>query len=216
MSKLFSPLAVIAALSMAPTVALADNADRSGAYGVIGLGKPKVAAHGKKMDPQQEKQKVGNSKLAYTFGTGYRVNDYFAVEADFFGQTAGKKSKSRGNDNANARGKNEVGALKSRAYTVSGLAILPLGDSFELYGRAGVGRMTTTFTPALGNDMGKARSSGMATQFGVGANFHVGENSFLRTEWSTLRGKGNDDVAKVLGRDKMRSSQVMVSYGHTF
>ena len=147
-------------------------------------------------------------------GGGYRLSDHFAVETNFHGQAGDGKKKSSRNKNAASNG--EMGSLKTRAYTVSGLVIMPVGERVELFGRAGVGRMNTSFNPAAGSDIGKARSSGVATQFGAGANFYVGQNSFVRTEWATLRGKGNDDVAKALGRNKLRSSGVMVSYGHNF
>ncbi|WP_447595473.1 outer membrane beta-barrel protein [Stenotrophomonas rhizophila] len=213
MKKFFSPLAVVTALSLAPAVAWADVDDRTGVYGVVGVGKPKVAAHGRNMDANQSKPRVDNAKLGYTLGTGYRLNNYLAVEADFYGQAGNRKNSStRTGDASNGRN----GSVKNRAYTVSGLAIMPLGDHVELFGRAGVGRMNTSFTAATGSNLGKARSSGMATQFGAGANVYVGDNSFLRAEWTTLRGKGKDDVAKALGRDKLRASNVMVSYGHNF
>jgi opacity protein-like surface antigen len=214
MKKFLSPIATVVALSLAPAVAWADVDDRVGGYAVVGLGKTKAEAHGKKIDLNQGKGKVGTGKFNYTLGGGYRLSDNFAVETNFHGQAGNGKKKSSRNKNAASNG--EMGSLKTRAYTVSGLVILPIGDRVELFGRAGVGRMNASFSPAAGSDIGRARSSGMATQFGAGANFYVGQNSFLRTEWTTLRGKGNDDVAKALGRNKLRSSGVMVSYGHNF
>ena len=216
MKKILSPIAAVVALSLAPAAAWADVQDRSGGYAVGGLGKTKTEAHGKKIDLNQGKQKVGTGKFNYTVGGGYRFNDHFAVETNVHGQAGNSKKKSSRNGSKDAKSNGEVGSLNTRAYTVSGLVIMPVGERVELFGRAGVGRMNTSFTPTAGSAISKARSSGMATQFGAGANFHVGENSFVRTEWTTLRGKGNAAVAKALGRNKLVSSGVMVSYGHNF
>lgn len=214
MKKNLTPIAIAVALSLAPAAAWAEVQDRSGGYAVVGLGKTKTEANGKKIDVNQSKPKVGNGKFNYTVGGGYRLNDYFAIETNVHGQAGDRKKKSSRDKNPKSNG--EVGSLNTRAYTVSGLVIMPVGEHVELFGRAGVGRMNTRFTPTAGSDIGKASSSGMATQFGAGANFYVGEDSFVRTEWTMLRGKGNDDVAKALGRNKLVSSGVMVSYGHNF
>lgn len=211
MKQVFSPIAVAAALALLPAAALAGNADRTGAYGVVGVGKQKTSAHGKQMDANPARQKLGNGKVGYTVGGGYRLSDYFAVEADVYGQAgnAGKGKK-------RAMAGTQAGALKSRAFTVSALGIVPIGDRVELFGRAGVGRMNTSLQPATGSSLGNASSSGAALQFGAGANVYLGSNSFLRTEWTTLRARGSNEVATALGRERLRTSQVTLSYGHTF
>ena len=208
MSMSMSPLVVALALMASPVVALADAGDRAGAYGVVGLGKGKVSAHGKPSAADRKSRDVGSTKLAYTLGTGYRINEYLAIESDFSGTAKGRKKSSR-KQNATQRAD-----VSSRALTVSALGIIPVGDSVELFGRVGAGQMQTRYVPAGG--MGNVKARGMAMRYGVGANIHLSEKSFLRTEYDVLRSRKDSAAAKAAGGRRLDNSQLTVSYGYHF
>ena len=112
MKKTLTPIAIAAALSLAPAAAWAEVQDRSGGYAVVGLGKTKTEANGKKIDVNQSKPKVGNGKFNYTVGGGYRLNDYFAIETNVHGQAGDRKKKSSRDKNPKSNG--EVGSLAGK------------------------------------------------------------------------------------------------------
>ncbi|KAA8999183.1 porin family protein [Stenotrophomonas cyclobalanopsidis] len=208
MSKKLSPLIVALALVASPAAAFADAGDRVGAYGVVGLGKGKVTAHGKQSAADKKSKDVGSSKLAYNVGAGYRINEYLAIESDFSGTAKGKKKSSK------KQGTLQRADVSSRALTVSALGIIPVGDSVELFGRVGAGQMQTKYAP--GGDLGKVKARGLATQYGVGANFYLSEKSFMRIEYDVLRSRKGSEVAKAAGGNRLNNSQLTVSYGYNF
>lgn len=211
MKKFVSPLVAALSLAVVPATAFADASDRTGAYGVVGLGTSKVAAHGKDSGAERKGKDIGSSKLGYTLGAGYRINEYLAVESDFSGTAKGKKKSSSASSNKTPRD-----SVSSRALTVSALGIIPVGDSVELFGRAGIGQMQTRFAPAAADGLGRTKARGMATVYGVGANVYLTDNSFLRTEYDVLRSKKGDAVAKAVGGKRLNTSQLTVSYGYNF
>jgi len=207
MSKSLSPLIVALALVASPAVALADAGDRVGAYGVVGLGKGKVTAQGKQSAADKKSKDIGSSKMAYTLGAGYRINEYLAIESDFSGTAKGKKKSSQ---KQNTRQRADV---SSRALTVSALGIIPVGDSVELFGRVGAGQMQTKYAPG---GTGQVKARGMVMKYGVGANFYLTDNSFLRTEYDVMRSRKGSEVAKAAGGKRLNNSQLTVSYGYNF
>ena len=211
MKKSLSPLIAALLLAALPTVAWADADDRVGAYGVVGLGKGKVTAKGNERNVDKTSKNIGSSKLAYTLGAGYRINEYLAIESDFSGTFKGKQK------SATSKGKKSSrDGVSSRALTVSALGIIPVGDHVELFGRAGIGQMQTRFTPATGSEMSRIKSRGMAAVYGVGANVDLTGNSFLRTEYSVMRSKKGNAIAKERGGNRLDNSQLTLSYGYNF
>lgn len=209
MRKSLSLLALVPCLL--PALASAQSNDREGIYGFAGVGAYSVTIPASsKVAPEYKDTRWKNSKLGFQAGAGYRINDHFALE--LAGQAQGGGSKARKPTQA---GDTHVRS-SSRALTLSGLGVLPLGDRFEVFGRAGLGAMRTSLTASTVDFDHKATSGTLALQYGLGANMRLGERSFVRTEWNVLRPTGKSTSAATLAGKRVLASQVNVAFGRHF
>jgi len=206
--KYFITFTAALTLAAAAPLASAADLDREGVYGVVGIGKSDIFAPAKNGQGTR-KQKLKDGRFAYTLGAGYRLNNNLALEADFSSQLGGRKSSKK-----NAGRAKDM--MTGRALSVSALGILPLGESVELYGRAGIGYLQGKYSPAAGSDARRTRSTALAPVYGVGANFHVSKNSFLRTEWTTMKTRSGNKAAQAAGGNRLHNRQINVAYGYNF
>ncbi|HIE4564634.1 TPA: outer membrane beta-barrel protein [Stenotrophomonas maltophilia] len=209
MRKTISLLAIIPC--MLPALASAQSSDRDGTYSFAGIGAYAVTIPASsKVAPRYRDTRWNNSTLGFHAGAGYRINDHFAVE--LAGQAQGGGSKASMPTQA---GDTHVRS-SSRALTLSGLGLLPLGDRFEIFGRAGVGAMRTSLTATTVASDYKATSGTLALQYGLGASMRLGDRSFVRIEWNVLRPTGKSKSAATLAGERVYASQVNVAFGRHF
>lgn len=116
----------------------------------------------------QKTESDGNSStIAFEVGAGYRVNNNFAVEAGYYHTGKFKNPK--------------LGDLDSRALRLSGLAIAPIGESFELYGKASLYGVQEKFSSHTAQ-VESSKTHKMAYSLGVGAAYHVNKSVSIKTE----------------------------------
>ncbi|MDZ5816377.1 outer membrane beta-barrel protein [Stenotrophomonas maltophilia] len=205
----------VASLVLAPCLLLAAHAsaqstDRDGLYGFVGVGSHSVSIPASNVKPQYKNSEWKQSKIGFQTGAGYRFNDHFALEAAVFGQGGGRTARK-----PTQAGDTHVRS-SSRGVTFSGVGLVPLGERFELFGRAGIGAMRTSLTATTVDFDHKAQSGTFALQYGLGANVRLGDRSFVRTEWTVLRPTGKSPSAAALGGDRVMTSQFNVAYGMHF
>lgn len=110
----------------------------------------------------------GNSStISFEIGTGYRVNNNFAIEAGYY-QTGKFRNK-------------ELGDLNSRALRLSGLAIAPIGENFEVYGKASLYGVQDKFSSHIAQ-IDSSKTHKMAYSLGVGAAYHINKSVSIKTE----------------------------------
>lgn len=116
---------------------------------------------------------------------GYQVNRNFAVELGYadLGEIR-------------ASGPGGTASAEANAWDLVGLGILPLGNNFSLYGKAGFYRAevdgqvnTATFT-------GSADENNTDLTFGVGARYDVTRNVAVRAEWQRYSDMGGGNVGE--------------------
>ena len=140
---------------------------------------------------------------------GYQFNNYWAIEAQYvkIGTYAADTKKLVNNDHA---------TVKVSGVSVAAVGILPLGESFSLFGKAGV--IAKTLDTVAYDDRRTYRSNGKTTEtgllLGVGSEFKLTPNLALRAEYEYF-GKTNiaDSRSKNL---QMRNDMISIGARYTF
>ncbi len=150
---------LLAALFATVTISSTAFAEDAGAYAGLnlGIGKPDINTPN---GEDQQSSAVGGIVL------GYKFNPYLAVEGQYTG--IGKVT-----DNVS-------GSAKGDAASLAVLGILPLNESFNLYGKLGVAATKTTVSSSL-SPMSDATRTGLT--YGLGAEYNVNHNVGVRLGW---------------------------------
>lgn len=112
------------------------------------------------------------STMAFEVGTGFRVNNNFSIEAGY---------------NQSGQFRNEdIGSIKSRALRLSALAIAPIGDSFEVYGKASILGIQDNFKSSTAT-LSDSKTHKTAFGLGVGAAYHINKSVSIKTEVEYMR-----------------------------
>lgn len=120
------------------------------------------------------------STRAFEIGAGYRFNNNFAIEAGF-GQSGQFRNK-------------DIGSIKYRAARVSALAIAPISDSFEVYGKASILGMQNYFKSSTAT-LTDSQAFKTAFGLGLGTAYHINKNVSIKAEVEYLRpGKQNNPL----------------------
>ncbi|BBP00430.1 porin family protein [Sulfuriferula nivalis] len=106
-----------------------------------------------------------NSSFIYGGIVGYQFNKNFATEGQYTG--VGQVTDTAGN------------TAKADAFSVSAVGILPLNESFNLYGKLGIASAKTT-TSAGYSAFGTSRT---ALTYGVGVQYNATTNIGVRLGW---------------------------------
>ncbi|MGH8082161.1 MAG: porin family protein [Lysobacter sp.] len=192
------------ALSLS-TAAFAQGAiDREGAYVFGGVGAATTEWKSKRATvPVGSKRSEDKSSTSYVLGGGYRFNRYFAVEGsyhDMFGDVS-------------RRG---IGNFDTRSLQLSALGILPIGERFELFGKASIGRARNEFTPAKGAPgLSKGSESVNIASLGIGANYHFNDHFALRLDIDGLT-KADSALRRKAGADQIRTGEATLSVAYRF
>jgi opacity protein-like surface antigen len=142
-----------------------------------------------------------DSDIGYTAAFGYRFNRYIAAELGLaqYGETA---SRVRGEiDQGNGAG--FVPATVKISFAVGGpvfslIGIVPLGDKFELYGRAGMlfasaERELSARVDGQNGGIGSAKGDSTEVVFGAGLAWHLNQVYSIRLEHQRLAEVGQED-----------------------
>jgi len=186
-------------LVLVATTAQASPPDREGAYAYGSIGK----SHGTWKLPAAEvaagaKRKHSASGNSYSLGGGYRFGPFLAAEASI----------------DNMYGRQFVG-VTSRSFNVGGVALLPIGEHLELFGKVAVGRSQQTFTPRDETGLKRTRQNTFATTPSVGANVHLTDSLSLRAEY-IIPMSVNKKVQQAAGVEKMRLNSWNVGMSYAF
>ena len=151
------------------------------------------------LDVVEATSSLDDSDTAFGLTLGYQVNENFATELSYV---------DLGDLDYNATGTVTDGftdfpasvSLNSSAQgpVFSVLGILPIGDRFSVYGRAGLALMDCEGTATVSIDDvtesasdSTTRSNGM---FGVGGEFNVSQRFGVRLEWNRYANVGSDEI----------------------
>jgi OmpA-OmpF porin, OOP family len=116
---------------------------------------------------------------------GYQINRHFAVEAGYVDFGA-----------VEASGPGGTARLRSHAFDLVGLGILPVGNRLSLYGKLGIYHATSD--GKVRTVLLNADTSDDATDltFGFGASFDLTPRFALRGEWQRYTDVGGSDIGK--------------------
>ncbi|MHC9011435.1 porin family protein [Stenotrophomonas rhizophila] len=192
-------------LALVATTAHASSPDREGAYVYGGIGKTHLKSKTPAADVVPgEKRKQSDSGTSYASGAGYRFGPFLAAEASFENTLKNSRSK-------------DVSRLTNRSLNVGGLALLPIGDRVEVFGKAAVGSRQQSLAPpknAVG-DTKRIRQSKFGVTPSVGANVYLTEALAVRAEYSIPQSV-NKKVTQAAGDEKMRLNTRNVGMSYRF
>jgi len=112
---------------------------------------------------------------------GYRFHPNVAVEAGYF--DLGR---------ASAGGGGVFAEAKVRGWELTGLAIFPVVDRFDVYARLGVSRSRVS----ISGTGGSVSDNSTDVTFGLGAQYSLARNLGIRAEWQRYDGIGGDNTGK--------------------
>lgn len=120
-------------------------------------------------------QNCDSSTKGWKLFAGIRMNDNVMLEGGYvnFGEQHAKDA-------------NGEVTQKATAFTTAALATYPMNEQIELFGKAGLARWTDKYTDSTGSNTNK----GTDVLVGVGANYDIGDNMGIRTEWERFKGIG--------------------------
>lgn len=125
-----------------------------------------------------------DADTAWKAFAGYQVNQNFALELGY--TNLGEVSGSAGGFNVD---------IESTAWEFVGLGILPLGNNFSFYGKAGLFRSETDLTTNIPG-VSEESESNTGLTFGVGAMLNVTRNVAVRAEWQRYQDVGGGDIGE--------------------
>jgi OOP family OmpA-OmpF porin len=173
----------------------------SGFYGGLDLGRSDLHASGGGIDGALANQGIGassstgNRDTSYGLNLGYRVNQYWAVEAAYtrLGDFAYSSNV------ASPAADTVQGSYRVNALSVSALGFVPLQSNWSLYGKAGIARTDTTLgassaTGATSVSGASGQSNGLV--LGVGAMYDINRSLYTRVGWDHYADVGTDATGK--------------------
>lgn len=119
----------------------------------------------------EDEPSISENANGFSFGGGYKINKFFAVEVAY--QDLGSIDESDEDFSE---------SLGFSALSLSGVASIPLGDAFSLYGRLGISKITMDIDVS---DEGESESISLSKNkalYGVGGRFAINDQIGLRLE----------------------------------
>jgi len=192
-------------LALVATTAHASAVDREGAYVYGGFGKTQAKSKAPTADTATgAKRKQRSSGGSYSVGAGYGFSPFLAAEGSFENTIGNRRSKHPGTSN-----------ISSRSLNIGGLALMPIGEHVELFGKVAVGSRQQSFLPPKGVDLKTTRQNKFATTPSVGAHVHLTDALALRAEYS-IPLSANKKVQQAAGVEKMRLNTWNVGMSYAF
>lgn len=133
---------------------------------------------------------IDKTDTAYKIQLGYRFNQNFAVEGGYVDLGKGKYSAGFTGGNANAN-------VKASGVNIAALGILPLNESFSVFGKLGFINAKVEQTVSATGPGGSASDSVNATKWktnwGIGATYNVNKQLGIRFEYEQFSKLGDSN-----------------------
>ena len=166
-------LAALAAASLAALPAAAQQ----GWYGGFGIGRGNLNMSGQDLTGLSGAS-VNDSDTTYTVRGGYRFHPNLAVELGYYDLGQYEFNGSLGSSTVS-------GSAKAKSWGVSLVAIAPLGDAFDIYGRVGIAQSELKANANISISPQNANVSDKQTEatYGVGGRWWITKNLGVFAEW---------------------------------
>lgn len=143
---------------------------------------------------------LDDSDTGYGFAGGYQLNDHFALEFGYVDLgSIGHRSTGTVTDGVDQFAAEAVLGNSADGAVVSALGILPIGERFSVYGRAGLSLLNADGTARITVD-GQSQRASQSSQksdlmFGVGAEYSLTRHFAIRLAWDRYLDVGTENVA---------------------
>lgn len=125
---------------------------------------------------------------------GYRFNDFFGLEAGYVDLGAAEYSAEGVLDiGGTAFGFDASTSFESSGPTVAAVGMLPVSESFDLYGKLGIFFADTEISVDVEGESDSVSSTSEDTFVGAGLAWRVGENWSLHFEFTRYMDVGDED-----------------------
>lgn len=151
------------------------------------------------LDELDASSTLDDSDTGFGFGGGYQVNDHLAFEFAYVDLgSIGYRATGTASDGVETLNVEAVLDNSADGAVVSVLGILPIGERFSVYGRAGLSILSADGTARITVD-GESQRASQSSQtsdpvFGVGAEYSLNRNFAIRLAWDRYLNVGTDDV----------------------
>lgn len=119
---------------------------------------------------------VNDSDTTYTVRIGYRFSPYLALEGGYYDLGHYQFDGTSGSTTIS-------GSAKAKSFGISAVAIAPLGDAFELYGRVGIATSELKVNANAAIVSVDAADKHTEATYGIGARYNITRNVSLFAEW---------------------------------
>jgi OmpA-OmpF porin, OOP family len=159
---------------------------------------------------------LDDSDTAFSVFGGYRLSQYFAVEAGY--QDLGAAAYRSSGTLALPGFPGTVPAtlnidFESSGFTLAGVGAIPMGDAFDLHGRLGILFADTEITESGAttgfSDSETFSASSQEVFYGVGAGFHFGGNWSISFDYQLFKDVGDEEET---GEEDLDVLSLAVSY----
>jgi len=189
MTRIHYAVAAVAALSMSASSFAAD----SGFFGSISAGRASVDTG----FSTSADFSVDDTDTAYGITAGYRLNQYFAVEAGY--QNLGESSVSKAGAGGSGNGYGDTIQLQNNSriqnetdgFNLGVIGTYPVNTSFDVFAKLGVFAWDTEYTyngnvtinGTAYNGSGTVSDDGHDVYFGVGGMYNINDRFGVGVEW---------------------------------
>lgn len=158
------------------------------------------------LDVVDASSNIDDSDTAFGLAGGYQLNDHFGFELAYVDLGSfDNRATVTVTDGTTQEDAELLLDTSASGPTVSMLGILPVGERFSLYGRAGLSFLTADGSAriTLGGQSQRASQSSQKTDaiFGVGAEFNFSKYWALRLAWDRYLDVGTQDVSGDIDAD---------------
>lgn len=127
---------------------------------------------------------------AFKLFGGYQVNQNFALEAAFV--DLGDVTYSGFFTGPTITGPVSGGRIQNSGFNLSAVGVVPLGQSFVLFGKVGMFLWYSEATDVTGGFAFRSEEDGSDLSLGLGASFAIGPKASLRAEWERFEISNTD------------------------
>jgi OOP family OmpA-OmpF porin len=149
---------------------------------------------------------IDDSDTGFSLAGGYQLNDHFAVEFGYVDLgSLDYRATAEVSDGVEQAEADVAFESTADGAVVSGLAILPIGTRFSLFGRVGLSFMSAEGTARIAiqgvSDRASQSSQKIDPVFGAGAELSLGRYFAIRLAWDRYLDVGTEDVSGDIDAD---------------
>jgi OOP family OmpA-OmpF porin len=134
---------------------------------------------------------LDKNDTAYKVQIGYQFNQNFALEGGYV-------DLGKANYSANYTGGNLNAIVKASGLNIVAVGILPLNESFSIFGKVGVihakVEVSATGTGPGGSASASDSSTDWKPNFGIGGTYNISKQLGIRAEYERFQKLGNSDT----------------------